>query len=152
MKFPLRKNCLKSHPGDFLESIKNFHLLCFPSCCLYAAHLCLETKVPLAELLQICSIVCVRDTAHCTSPPPISIRNRHAFSLRFYKASAVHPIGSQADQMEGQAQEGRAHKLWIPTLSCHICMLPPFFFCLQKSKSKRPLFVFSLMSFREKHV
>lgn len=70
-------------------------------------HICTQKqiKVTMAELLQICSIIYIRDTAYCTSPPPISIRNRHAFSLRFYKTSAVHPIGSQADQMEGQVQD-----------------------------------------------
>lgn len=70
-------------------------------------HICTQKqiKVTLAELLQICSIIYIRDTAYCTSPPPISIRNRHAFSLRFYKTSALHPIGNQADQTEGQVQD-----------------------------------------------
>lgn len=99
-----------------------------------------KLKSPLAELLQIsCSLLYIRDAAYCTSPCPISIRNRHASSLRFYKTSAVHPIGSQADQMEGRAQDmGKDSQTADSNLVLPHLYITPIFSACRRVRAREP--------------
>lgn len=98
-----------------------------------------KLKSPLAELLQICPLVYVRDTAYHTSPPPISIRNRHAFSLRFYTTSAVHPLERQADEMEGHAQGvGKDSQIVDSSLALPHLYITPIFSTCKRVRAREP--------------